>query len=150
TMTTAEQAARAARVKALIDNKKTPFSAADEAYLSGQSDARLAELEAHAASQPDPQAPPQPAAPGEPNTGGADNRPQPTTDHAPAPPAPAPAPPTAPSTAAAAPKAKTEQEWMAEAPPALRSMVARAQAAETAQKAALVARLATAQKEYSA
>jgi hypothetical protein len=167
--TDAQKAARAPRIKALIDNPRCQFAAADQSYLETLADDRLQALEdgsKDTTGNPAPNAP----APGAPNTGGADNAPHPTTDHvgAPAPgtvpaapgtPAPAPAAPaapgsTTPSTSAAAPAAAaakplTSAEWMAQAPPEIRGLVERQQAADTARKTTLIGQLKTAQAEYT-
>ena len=144
-----ERAARAARAKALIDNPATVWTAADQQYLEGQPEARLAELEAHAADKK-PAAPakdPAPPLTGQPEPSDQPNSPNPLV--APGPNTPASRPVQSPVPEERAAKVKTEAEWLAEAPPALRSMVARQQAAEAARKTALVTTLKAAQAEYT-
>ena len=185
TMLTAEQrAARATRVQALIANPRSPFAASDEAYLTGLTEARLAEFERHAAETPtsDPNATP-PATPG---TGGRPGE-QPGV-HPPGAPFPdqpagtqAPGAPRVPGTGTqprstpgggeegaqggqgeggnqpgnqgqpsnAAAAQLTPKQWMAQAPPEVRSLVERSRAADAARKVTLVGQLKTAQSVYT-
>lgn len=158
-LTDAQKAARAPRIKALIDNPKTSFIAADQSYLETLSEERIKQLEDDSKDTTENPAPKEPA-PNAPNTGGADNAPKPTTDHV-GPGtggnAPAPAPGTvapsnsaaAPTAAAAAPKPLTEAEWLAQAPQGIRDLVSRQQAADAARKTTLIGQLKTAQAEYT-
>lgn len=121
---------KTARAKALIENARSPFVAADQTYLEGLTDERLTELETHAAE-------PQPAAPA-----------AATTEQ----PAAAPAQPEAqpaPAAAAAEPKELSEAEWLKTAPPSVRALVEDAKAKDAATRTALVASLKDAQEQYT-
>jgi len=116
---------KAQRIKALIDNKKTPWKAADQSYLEGMSDERLTEVEQSAKEEEEPAAVTTPAV---------------TTTE--------PAATTAAATTVAA-KEETEEQQMAKLPKSVREMVARVAARDAAHKTSLVTALAATQKEYN-
>ena len=122
------------RIKALIDSPYTLFENGDEAMLETASDARLdvfekdaSALKAAAEQQVTERAAAEKAA--------ADQAAAEATKKA--------------ELAAAAAKPKTEDEWLKEAPESVRKVVARAAAAEAQRKSELVAKLKTAQAEYT-
>lgn len=111
------------RVKALIDNAKTPYTQADEAWLTAVPEEGLAQIEKQVAD---------------------------AAAAAAAAPAPAPAAPVVAAAAPAAePKPLTEAQWMEQAPPAIRSLVDSARKAEQCRRDGMISKLETAQKAYS-
>lgn len=128
---------KAQRIKALIDNPKTPWKAADQSYLEGMSEDRLKEVEQHAApAEEDP-------------TKKKENEGQPAAVPQQQQTTPAATPAAQPQQVAAAATEETEEQQIAKLPKSLRAMVERAQASERARKTALITTLKSAQTEYT-
>lgn len=119
----------AERIQALIANDTTPWAAADQAYLEGLTDDRLAAFEAAATKPAETPAAASGAAPAA---------------------VPAPVAASAAADPAAAPAAtKTTAQWLAEAPRELRDMVSRQQRADAARRTELIAAVSAATREYT-
>jgi hypothetical protein len=114
------------RIKALLENKRLPFRPCDQKYLEGLPDDRLEQIETHASELEEELTKPTEAVPETP---------------------PVPAPATA--AAAPPPKAKTVEEFLAEAPEEIRTLVSRQKAADAARRTELVSGLKAAQDAYT-
>ena len=137
------------RTKKLIDESAGKFTAADAVWLDAVPDDRIELLadKGRPAGSPTPPSTGTPSTPpaGTPSTPPATSTPPststpPATSETTAPPAAAAAPAAAEATPIAA-KAKSKTEWLAEAPPEVRAMVARHDADDAARKTALLATL---------
>jgi len=114
----------AERIKALIENDKLPWQAADQPYLEGLTDERLVAFEEAAKPVQVTDVDADAAAAGAGAQTETANTETPAAEAA--------------AARAATPKPKSEAEWLAEAPASLRDMVSRQQRADVARRTSLV------------